>query len=167
MGTQTKSKLYILIIGILLVTNIAVLFFFLNGKHDQPKGGQRSGGDKGAAMMKDFLKNDIGFNDQQIQQYDTLSKQHRERSKADFDSLKVSKEQQFKELGSKGFSDSAIAEMVNRSAEKQKIMEGKMLNYFAAVRKLCTPEQQPKFDSLFYKIWGKKKKPDDKKDEKK
>src|SRR5689334_1533272 len=145
MSTQTKSKLYILIIGILLVTNIAVLFFFLNGKHDTQKGGQRGGGDKGAAMMKDFLKNDVGFNDQQIQQYDTLSKQHRERSKADFDSLKVSKEQQFKELGSKGFSDSAIAEMVNRSAEKQKIMEGKMLNYFASVRKLCTPEQQPKF----------------------
>jgi protein CpxP len=166
MSTQTKSKLYILIIGILLVTNIAVLFFFLNGKDHPPKG-NKGGGDKGPAMMKDFLKNDVGFNDQQIQQYDTLSKQHRERSKADFDTLKVSKEQQFRELGSKGFSDSAIAEMANRSAEKQKLMEAKMLNYFASVRKLCTPEQQPKFDSLFYKVWGKKKKPDDKKDAKK
>ena len=163
MSTQTKSKLYILIIGILLVTNIAVLFFFLKGKPDQPKGNK--GG--GPAMMKEFLKNDVGFNDQQIQQYDTLSKQHREKSKADFDTLKVSKEQQFKELGSKGFSDSAIAEMANRSAEKQKLMEAKMLNYFASIRKLCTPEQQPKFDSLFYKVWGKKKKPDDKKDDKK
>jgi periplasmic protein CpxP/Spy len=162
MSTQTKSKLYILIIGILLVTNIAVLFFFLNGKHDPPKGG-RGGGDKGPAMMKDFLKKDVGFSDDQIQQYDTLSKQHREKSKADFDALKISKEEQFKELGSKGFSDSAIAEMAGRSAEKQKIMEAKMLNYFASVRKLCTPEQQPKFDSLFYKIWGKKKKPDEKK----
>ena len=160
MSTQTKSKLYIFIIGILLVTNIAVLFFFLNGnKHDSQKGGPRGG----PAMMKDFLKNDLGFNDQQIQQYDTLSKQHREKSKADFDALKVSKEQQFRELGSKGFSDSAIAEMAGRSAEKQKLMEAKMLNYFASVRKLCTPEQQPKFDSLFYKIWGKKKKPDEKK----
>ena len=162
MSTQTKSKLYILIIGILLVTNIAVLFFFLNGKHDPPKGG-RGGGDKGSAMMKDFLKNDVGFNDQQIQQYDTLSKQHRDKSKADFDSLKVSKEEQFKELGAKGFSDSVIAEMVNRSAENQKMMEEKMLNHFAAIRKICTAAQQPKFDSLFYKIWNKKKKPEDKK----
>ena len=165
MSTQTKSKLYILIIGILLVTNIAVLLFFLNGKHDGAKGGGQRGG--GVAMMKDFLKNDVGFSEQQIQQYDTLSKQHREKMKADFDTLKVSKEQQFKELGRKGFNDSAITEMANRSAEKQKLMEANMLNYFASVRKLCTPEQQPKFDSLFYKVWGKKKKPDDKKDEKK
>jgi protein CpxP len=164
MSTQTKSKLYILIIGILLVTNIAVLFFFLNDKHDGSKGGQRGGG---VAMMKDFLKNDVGFNDQQIQQYDTLSKQHREKTKADFDTLKVSKEQQFKELGRKGFNDSVITEMANRSAEKQKLMEANMLNYFASVRKLCTAEQQPKFDSLFYKVWGKKKKPDDKKDDRK
>ena len=163
MSTQTKSKLYIFIIGILLITNIAMLLFFLGGKHDAPKGASRGGGDKGPAMMKDFLKKDVGFDDQQIQLYDTLSKQHRERTKADFDALKVNKEQQFKELGSKGFSDTAIAEMVNRSAEKQKIMEAKMLNYFASVRKLCTPDQQPKFDSLFYKIWGKKKKPDEKK----
>jgi len=164
MSTQTKSKLYILIIGILLVTNIAVLFFFLSDKHEGPKAGQRGGG---VAMMKDFLRNDVGFTEEQIQQYDTLSKQHREKTKADFDTLKVSKERQFKELGRKGFNDSVITEMANRSAEKQKLMEANMLNYFATVRKLCTPEQQPKFDSLFYKVWGKKKKPDDKKEEKK
>jgi Spy/CpxP family protein refolding chaperone len=161
MSTQTKSKLYILIIGILLVTNIAMLFFFWGDKRDNGRNNKRN--NDPSAMMKNFLKKDVGFNDQQVQQYDTLSKQHREKMKAQFDSLKTNKEQQFKELGSKGFNDSAIVEMANRSSEKQKLMELQMLNYFATVRKICTPEQQPKFDSLFYKIWSKKKKPDEKK----
>jgi len=159
MSTTNKSKLYLLIIGILLVTNIAVLFFLLRGQHDE--GGHPPRNDRGA-MMRDFLQNEIGFSAQQLQQYDTLSKQHRENTKAQFDSLRSSKEQEFKELGSRGFSDSAIFEMVGRSAEKQKTMEFQLLNHFAAIRKLCTAEQQPKFDSLFYKIWNKKKKPDEK-----
>jgi Spy/CpxP family protein refolding chaperone len=162
MSTQTKSKLYLLIIGILLITNIGMLFFFLGNKDGGKKTGNRGGQDRGA-IMKSFLKDSIGFNDVQLQQYDTLSKQHRENSKAQFDSLKNSKEEQFKELGNKGFSDSAIFDMIKKSSEKQKAMEFQLLNHFAAIRKICTAAQQPKFDSLFYKIWSKKKKPEEKK----
>ena len=158
MSTPTKSKLYLLIIGILLITNIAMVFFFLDKKEDSKKG--RGNNDK-SAMMKEFLQKEIGFDAGQIQLYDTLSKRHKEKMKTDFDALKKNKEEQFKELGAKGFSDSVIAEMVNRSAENQKMMEEKMLNHFAAIRKICTTAQQPKFDSLFYKIW--KKKPEGKK----
>ncbi|MGG9964279.1 Spy/CpxP family protein refolding chaperone [Ferruginibacter sp. SUN106] len=163
MSTQTKSKLYLLIIGILLITNIGMLFFFLGNKDGGKKPGNRGGSPDRSAMMKSFLKDSIGFNDEQLQQYDTLSKQHRENAKAQFDSLKNSKEEQFKQLGNRGFSDSAIADMIKNSVEKQKAMELQLLNHFAAIRKICTAGQQPKFDSLFYKIWSKKKKPEEKK----
>ena len=160
MSTQTKSKLYLLVIGILLITNIAMLFFFLNNKSGGKKVNHSS--DRGA-MMKGFLQNDIGFSELQLQQYDTLSKKHKAKVKADFEAIKINKEQQFRELGSNGFSDSAIYNTVNQSSEKQKIMELQMLNHFAAIRQICTAAQQPKFDSLFYKIWNKKKKPEEKK----
>jgi len=160
MSTTAKNKLYLLVIGILLVTNIVMLFFFIDKKDDGKKGNR--GGDK-SAMMKNFLQKEIGFNEQQLQQYDTLSKQHKEKMKADFEALKKNKEQQFKELGIKGFSDTAINDIVSRSSEKQKLIELQMLNHFASIRKICTAEQQPKFDSLFYTIWNKKKKPDEKK----
>lgn len=160
MSTQAKSKLYLLIIGILLFTNIAMLYFFLNKKCDEKKPGRSN--DRGA-MMKEFLQKEIGFNEVQLKLYDTLSKQRKEKMKADFEALKTGKEQQFKELGTKGFSDSAINEIVSKSAEKQKIMELQMLNHFAAIRQICTAEQQSKFDSLFYTIWNKKKKPEEKK----
>jgi periplasmic protein CpxP/Spy len=162
MSTQTKSKLYLLIIGILLITNIAMLFFFLDNKDKGKRPPNRGDGGK-SAMMKQFLKDDVGFTDPQLQQYDTLSRRNRERMKADMDAMKSVKEQQFKELGSKGFSDSAIVAAAIKAADNQKQVEEKMLNYFVTIRKLCTPEQLPKFDSLFYKMWSKKKPPTEKK----
>lgn len=161
MSTQTKSKLYLLIIGILLITNTAMLFFSLGNK-DGGKKTNRGGNDR-SAMMKEFLKKDVGFTEQQLQQYDTLSKRNRERMKADMEAMKTAKEQQFKELGSKGFSDSAIIAAAVNAGGNQKLVEEGMLNYFATVRKLCTAEQLPKFDSLFYKMWSKKKSPTEKK----
>jgi periplasmic protein CpxP/Spy len=161
MSTQTKSKLYLLIIGILLITNIAMLFFFLQNK-DKGKKTPNRGNDK-SVMMKEFLKKDVGFTESQLQQYDTLSRRNRERMKADMDAMKSAKEEQFKELGSKGFSDSAIVAAAIKVAGNQKQVEEKMLGYFATVRKLCTAEQLPKFDSLFYKMWSKKKPPTEKK----
>ena len=167
MSTQTKSKLYLLIIGILLITNAAMLFIYLKDcGRDAGKPRPRNNNDR-TAMMKEFLQKEVGFDSLQIKQYDTLSRQFKERSKAEYDSLKNTKEGQFKELGNKAFSDSAIAAMANVSGEKQKAMELKLLNHFASIRRLCTADQLIKFDTSFYKIWSKKKKPEDKPGEKK
>jgi Spy/CpxP family protein refolding chaperone len=161
MSTQAKSKLYLLIIGILLITNAVMLFFFLK---------EKPGGDKPPRiesdrrkMMRNFLQKEIGFDTVQIQQYDTLSKLFKEKNKADMDTLKANKEQQFKVLGTSKFNEAIIDSMAARSAENQKLMELRMLNHFAAIRKLCTPDQVIKFDTSFYKMWSKKKKPEEKK----
>jgi hypothetical protein len=147
----SKNKILLITVIVLLLTNIGMLVFFLN--KDGGKKGQHNGRE---AAMIEFLKNDIGFNEQQMQQYDTLSRQHREKVRATFDEMRSSKELQLKELGASGFSDSAMALVVSRSAEKQKIVEQGMLQHFAEIRKLCTDAQRPKFDSLFYKVIGRR-----------
>ena len=136
MSNAPKSKLYLIIIGLLLLSNAALLFLFLN--KDDGRGRKRE--DRGAKMTT-FLKIQIGFNDVQLQQVNLLSTQ-----------------QQLKELGIKGFSDSAILQVVVKNAAQQNIMDQQMLTHFAAVRKICTAEQLPKFDSLFYKVWERMKK---------
>lgn len=152
MSTSSKSRILVAAVIFLLLTNIAMLLFFLcckgPGKKD-PHGGRE-------AMMKEFLQKDIGFTQQQLQQYDTLSRQHRENAKASFDEMRNNREQELRELGRNGFSDSAIWLAAGKSSTMQKEMVEKMLLHFKDIRKLCTPEQQPKFDSLFYKIWDKK-----------
>ncbi len=156
MSTQAKSKMFLLIIIALLISNFGMLYLFTSHK-DQPKNRGR-GWD---SMLKEFLQKDIGFSAAQLQQYDTLSKQQKEDMKGSFSGMKNRKEQQLKNLGSSAFSDSAISVAVEQSAEGQKIMERKMLTNLVAIRKLCTADQLPKFDSLIYKAWSRK--PDNKK----
>lgn len=147
MSTISKNKILTVAFIVLLLANIALLIFFLCCKGPDHKG--MGGRD---AMVKEFLQKEIAFTPQQLQQYDTLKKQHREKGKAFMDELRGKKETFMKELGSNAFSDSAIAVTAEKSAALQKEMEIKMLNHIREIRNLCTPDQQPNFDSLFYKI---------------
>lgn len=151
MSITSKNKVLLAAVIILLITNIAMLVFFLS------KSPEKKGYAAREAMMSEFLKEDVGFSAQQMQQYDTLSKAHRTTVKALFDEVRNSKAALFKELGATAFSDSVMNIAVNSSVEKQKGIELSMLQHFVAIRKICTPQQQGKFDSLFYKVFTKKK----------
>lgn len=149
---QNRSKVFLAIIGILLVANIALVSFFLLKKD----GGKREKRPDKKAMISAFLKNEIGFDTVQLKQYDTLSDRHKENMKKMMDSLRSPKDLQFKELAAGGFSDSVMNSLAEQSATVQKAMELRMFNHLRKIRLLCTPEQQPKFDSLFGKVFSKK-----------
>jgi hypothetical protein len=150
---QNRSKILLSIIAILLVANIAMVYFFLMKKDDDKQRGKRP--DR-RAMIADFLKKDIGFDMVQLQQYDTLSNLHKEDMKKMFDSLGMAKDKQFKELVAGNFSDSVINVVAEKSGASQKIMEQQMFGHLKNIRKLCKPEQQSKFDSLFVKVLTKR-----------
>jgi Spy/CpxP family protein refolding chaperone len=149
---QNRSKVFLAIISILLVANIALVSFFLLKKDD----GKREKRPDRKAMISAFLKNEIGFDTIQLKQYDTLSNRHRENMKKMMDSLRTSKDQQFKELAAANFSDSAMNSLAEQSATTQKTMELRMFNHLKNIRLLSTPEQLPKFDSLFGKVFNRK-----------
>jgi len=161
MSSSSKTKILVTAVVLLLLTNIAMLVFFLNCKGPGGKRNDRGGRE---AMMRTFLQKDVGFSDQQLAQYDELSKTHKENIKPSFEAMRNNREQEMKTLSAQGFSDSAVQMAAEKSASMQKEMVKNMFLHFRDIRKLCTPEQQPKFDSLFYKIWNKKddkhKKPD-------
>ncbi len=153
MASASKNKVLVAAIIFLLLTNIAVLIFFLSCNKGFGKKESHGGRE---AIMKEFLQKDVGFTPQQMLQYDTLNSQHKENVKLSFDEMRNNREQQFRDLGRNAFSDSAIWLAATKSSATQKDMVEKMLLHFKDIRKLCTAEQQPKFDSLFYKIWNKK-----------
>ena len=148
MSTNSKNKVFIIIVAILLLTNFTMLYFFLNNKEH----GMRRGHDGREAMMSEFLQKEIGFNPQQLIQYDTLSKQHRESMKAIFEEAGKSKENHIKMLAAAGFSDSAINNTAEQSLRDQKMLEVSMFRYLKDLRGICTAAQQPVFDSLIYKV---------------
>ena len=162
MISSSKTKILVIAVIFLLLTNIAMLAFFLFGKGPGKKDNHGGGRE---AMMRTFLQKDIGFTDPQLQQYDSLAKIHKESIKSSMDEVRNNREKDLKEISGSGFNDSVISTAANRSSARQKDMLEKMFLHFKDIRKLCTPDQQPKFDSLFYKIWTRKddkhKKPGD------
>lgn len=146
---SNRHKAYLSIIAILLVTNIALVTFFMikkdGDKREKPRVDRRT-------MIANFLKTEIGFDTVQLQQYDTLSLRHKENIKKMFDSLKSAKDKQFKKLTASDFSDSVMNAVADQSAANQKKMELQMFSHLKRVRMICRPEQLPKFDSLFVKV---------------
>lgn len=151
-NTQNRSKVLVAIVMLLLIANIALVSFFLL-KKDPPR---RDKYEERKAMIAGFLKNEIGFNQAQLQQYDSISSKHHDNIKAMFDSLKSSKDKQFKQLAAGNFSDSVMNMVADQSAVSQKMMELQMFNHLKNIRQLCTVEQLPKFDSLFAKVLKKR-----------
>ncbi len=145
---QNRSKVFLSIIGILLVANIAMLTFFMMKKDT----GRHQGRQDRKEMIAGFLKNEIGFSDDQLKQYDTLSTIHSDSIKKMFEDLRSTKDKQFRELTAGNFNDSVMNRVAEQSATSQKKMELQMFNHLKNIRLLCTAEQQPKFDSLFVKI---------------
>jgi Spy/CpxP family protein refolding chaperone len=151
-NTQNRSKVFVAIIVLLVIVNIVLVSFFLLKKDD----GRRNKHEDRKAMIAGFLKNEIGFSAAQLQQYDTLSSMHRDNIKSMFDSLRSSKDKQFKQLAAGNFTDSVMNSVADQSAATQKMMELQMFNHLKSIRSLCTPGQLPKFDSLFVKVLNKR-----------
>lgn len=145
---ENKTRVFITIIAILLIANIAMLSFFLFGK-DKVSHEKRP--DR-KTMISNFLKNEIAFSAGQLVQYDSISNRHRDSIKTMFEKLRGNKGLQFKQLVAGDFSDSVITAVAEQSAASQKMMELRMFNHLKNIRLLCTPEQLPKFDSLFVKV---------------
>ena len=152
MNTQSKNKTLIIIIGILLIANIATLSFFLMNKH---KGGMHGHPDK-REMITAYLKKDVGFTPQQLDVYDTMSKEHRSAMRTAFDDMAIHREEIFRQLALQGFSDSALDNAAAAIAIQQKSFELMMLHHLKDIRNICSPAQRPVFDTGFYKIISKR-----------
>lgn len=148
---ENRSKVYLLIIVILLITNITLLSFLLMNKNKP-----HSKRPDRVTMISGFLKNEIGFDSAQVAQYISLSNSHKENMKKLFDSLRSSKDKQFTRLAAGNFSDSTMDAVASQSATNQKMVEMLMFNHLKNIRNICKPNQLAAFDSLFARILNKK-----------
>ncbi|MDB5202090.1 MAG: hypothetical protein JWQ27_1499 [Ferruginibacter sp.] len=145
MINQSKNKTLLFIIGILLLTNIVLVWMMLSGKPQDKRPERKS-------PMSAYLKSEVGFSPAQLVAVDSIKSRHRRDVKLLFDNMRNDKEQAFKALGKNGFSDSAINSAATYSASQQQALEIKMLSHLRDIRNVGTPEQKAKFDTGFYKV---------------
>ncbi len=148
MNNDKKTKSLITIIIFLLITNIAMLVFFVM----QSKPAERRQRNHESNGMYNSLQNEVGFSKDQLNQYKALREQQMKKVHPMFDEVREAKKDFYGLMNSSQISDSLVNADADSIAQKQKHLDLQMFGYFKNVRAICTDAQKPKFDSLMKKV---------------
>jgi len=159
---EKKIRSLSFIIAFLLITNIVMLLFFVFSK---PAASAPPSKDEN--LVATFLQNEMGFDEQQMALYQKVRKNDFDKARPSFKALKNSKDSFYLFIYNNDIPDSVIKNSASVIGKNQVIVDTKMLEHFRNVRKICMPQQLPKFDSLFKNIIskitsGRKKRSDNK-----
>jgi Spy/CpxP family protein refolding chaperone len=151
MSTGTRNnKALIFLVVILLLSNIGLLLYFLLWNKPTHKA---SGPPKGEFSIVDYMKKEIGFNDEQTKQFQQLHELNRDSLKTIGDSIRSSKNALYKLMQeSASANDSAVSAAIRTLSSYQQRMEMNMFRHFQRVRNICSPEQQVKLDSMVVRM---------------
>jgi len=151
MSYLRNHKILLLIIGVLLVANLGLLYFYVFNKpqksHRTPATPEQM---RASAMKK--VKDEVGFNDQQAMVYDSLRANQFRNMRPLFEDVTKSKEEFFSLIYQEGVSDSAINAYAARIGDKQVALDVSTFRYFQSIKALCNEEQKPKMDSFIKQI---------------
>lgn len=148
MSTIKKNKLFLFIIGLLLLSNITLAVFYT--RIDKKDAG--SWRERNDSRITQVLKEEVGFSEQQMQQFEAMKQQHRDVMRPLFDSMRYAKEKLYNQLYQPEVQDSVITSASELIGEKQQLVDKQLFHHFRELRALCTPEQQPRFDTLMHNM---------------
>jgi len=139
-----NNKGLILLVAILLLTNIGVLVYFLSYKKPAKPATQKE-----RKSVVEYVRGEIGFNEQQTAQFKQLHELHMDSLRILGEDIRKSKTAFFNLLQQKGVPDSTIRAAADRIGEKQEEFELNNFRHFQKVRELCAdPQQEAKLDSM-------------------
>lgn len=140
---RKSNKVFIIIIGLLVIANITTLSLFYSGKRND---------DYRKNIMRKYLKNEIKLDEAQLKMYDSFNILQHKNIRALYDEFKKNKRANLKKAAQASFSDSAILSAAQTVAAEQERIEIKILQNLREIRNICTSSQQAAFDTGFYKI---------------
>lgn len=143
-----NNKALIFLVVVLLLTNIALLFYFLVFK--KPTGYQP--GRQGNFSVVEHMKKEVGFDEMQSVQFKQMLEQNRDSMKLYSEKVRSAKTALYKLLQQPNTPDSVIVAAGKNLGNLQQAMEMQMFRHFQRVRALCTSEQVPKFDTMVTKM---------------
>lgn len=142
---MNKTKALVSIIIFLLITNIAMLIFFIASNKQVKKSNHESSG------MYNALQTEVGFTKDQLTKYQELRKEQIQKVKPLFNEVRTAKKDFYALIYLPDITDSLVNADADSIAQKQKTLDLQMFSYFKTVRNLCTPGQTEKFDTTLKK----------------
>lgn len=147
---SSRNKVLLALVAILLLTNLALVAFFVLKKEPHKKEAATNRQSR-SAVMRGLLKDSVGFNDEQLQQFDAIREKHEHDLKPLFDDLRDAKLAFYKQMN--GARDTAaITTASNAIGETQQAVDQAFFRYFQSIRTLCTPEQLTSYDTLVQRV---------------
>jgi periplasmic protein CpxP/Spy len=143
-----NNKALVFIIAILLLSNIALVYFFV--KKDGKKSEQKEFGSF-REYMAHTLKTEVGFSDEQVKNYEELSVKHKQSMRPLFNDIHATKEN-FYRLLSEESGDSLRTQRLHLIGEKQELIDSTIFNHFQSLRQICTQDQLPKYDTVIQRV---------------
>ncbi|MBS1576403.1 MAG: hypothetical protein JST09_13950 [Bacteroidetes bacterium] len=153
MSNASKNKALIFLIIILLLTNIAVLAYFLLPRKPDKEIIQ----EKNKYKLLEPLKNEVGFTDSQLAEYKKIRDSRAGRIKSKVEDLRRVRDSFYFLLANKDAGDSLLNVYSDSIAYRQKLLDIETYTHFKALRKICTPDQEAKYDTMVHRIvhrWG-------------
>ena len=147
MSTSSNRPL-IFIVAVLLLTNIAVLGYFLWYKKPAKPPIENPGKRNGGKGIEGPLTTEVGFTEDQLVQYRQMRDEQMKAVRPMMEEIRKAKDSFFSLIGNSNISDSRIDSVAEDIAKKQKAMDLRMFNHFKRIRALCKPDQLAKYDSV-------------------
>src|SRR6188474_35445 len=153
--SRSRDRNLLIIIGALLLTNVAVLVYFLR----REKAAATQQPDRPRSTVTEMLQEEVGFNEEQTAKYKELKDKQREKIKPMYDNMRKAKDSLFGLLSYPDTPDSVLNRAGEVIAQRQKELDIETFNHFRRVRMLCTAEQLPHYDSLVIRLLRKMGRP--------
>ena len=157
--SNPRNRNLLIIIGVLLLTNIAVLVYFLGQKKSEKTAAVQHTSERERAGISEMLQKEVGFTDEQTAQYKILKDKQRQTIRPMYDDMRKAKDSLFRLLSYPETPDSLLSKASESIAEKQKALDLQTFYHFKRVRSLCTQEQLPKYDSMILRMFRKMGRP--------
>ena len=136
-----------LILYILLVFLVIVNGFFLYN-YLSPTILKSNDNSKGDRSPSSFIVKALGFDEQQMKQFEEVDVRHHKNMIKSAETLKVVKDQLAKQIIKENVLDAEVDSILDILVEKEKAHEKLMFNHLRAIRNICTNEQKQRFEQI-------------------
>lgn len=142
---KNSNKILTLVIGLLLVSNIVLVYFMVNGNSKRPPKKDRT--DPAEMMIKE-----VGMDEQQAATHKQMKDDHFKAVRPLYDSLRAAKATYFGLVKDASVTDSMGKMYREKIAVWQSTIDSMTFAHFRKMRNLLKPEQQVKYDEFVQKL---------------
>lgn len=143
---KSNNKVLLVLILVLLATNLGMLWYFTRESKVEAKPLTRT------ERMAEMMRKELGFNDDQVQQYIALRLRRDSLMQPLNLELRQAKMNFIELLRQPNVPDSVVQKAALEVAMKQVPIEVAFFQHFKRIQGLCTPAQLNSFDSLLARM---------------